>query len=115
MARLWRAGKGPTEKVRARTRLVRRRSQLFAPSRARQHSRIRVNTPLDPGRHCGIGNVGVEGLTPKQLETRLLEEFGIYTVGIDTAGVHGVRVTPHVYTSEAELERLVKALETLAG
>jgi selenocysteine lyase/cysteine desulfurase len=24
-------------------------------------------------------------------------------------------VTPHVYTSEAELERLVKALETLAG
>ena len=54
-------------------------------------------------------------MTPKQLETRLLEEFGIYTVGIDTAGVHGVRVTPHVYTSEAELERLVKALETLAG
>ncbi len=92
-----------------------RHLQQYWTSRVRQHSRIRVNTPLDPGRHCGIGNVGVEGLTPKQLETRLLAEFGIYTVGIDTAGVHGVRVTPHVYTSEAELERLVKALETLAG
>jgi selenocysteine lyase/cysteine desulfurase len=29
--------------------------------------------------------------------------------------VHGVRVTPHVYTSTEELERLVQALEKLAG
>jgi selenocysteine lyase/cysteine desulfurase len=92
-----------------------RHLQQYWTSRVRQHPRIQVNTPMDPGRHCGIGNVAVKGLTPKQLEERLLKEFGIYTVGIDTADVHGVRVTPHVYTSEAELQRLVYALETLAG
>ena len=41
---------------------------------------------------------------------RLLERDKIFTVGYDQAGVHGVRVTPHVFTQPKELDRLVAAI-----
>jgi selenocysteine lyase/cysteine desulfurase len=37
------------------------------------------------------------------------------TVAIDTANVHGVRITPHVYTTTAELDTFVRALKELAA
>ena len=36
-------------------------------------------------------------------------------VAIDGAGVHGVRVTPQVYTSTADLDTFVHALKELAA
>lgn len=77
--------------------------------------RIRINTPSDPARSCGIGNVGIEGLRTAELEKRLFEEHRIFVVGIDTAGVDGVRVTPHLYTTESELDRFVDAMRRLAA
>jgi selenocysteine lyase/cysteine desulfurase len=44
----------------------------------------------------------------------LFDTYGIYTVAIDTAPVKGVRITPHLYTTPAELDALVKALGALA-
>lgn len=92
-----------------------RHLQNFWTSRVRGRPRLRVNTPSDPARSCGIANVGIEGIAPADLARRLLEEHRIYTVAIDVANVHGVRVTPHLYTSEGELEQLVAALLALAS
>jgi selenocysteine lyase/cysteine desulfurase len=39
----------------------------------------------------------------------------VFTVAIDGAGVHGVRVTPQVYTSTVELDSFVRALKELAA
>jgi selenocysteine lyase/cysteine desulfurase len=41
----------------------------------------------------------------------------VWTVAIDraAAGIHGVRVTPHVYTSTAELDTLARAIRELAA
>ena len=39
----------------------------------------------------------------------------MFTVAIDGAGVHGVRVTPQVYTATAELDTFVAALRELAA
>lgn len=74
-----------------------------------------MNTPSDPKRSCGIANVGVQGMLPGVLARRLLEEYKVYTVAIDGAGVHGVRVTPQVYTSTADLDTFVHALKELAA
>jgi len=78
-------------------------------------SRIILNTPTDAQRSCAIGNVGVEGIKPAELSRILLENFKIWTVAIDYANVHGVRITPHLYTTTAELDQLVAALKKLAG
>jgi len=83
--------------------------------RVRGRPRIRLNTPSDLARSCAIANVGIEGLAPSELARRLLDEQRIYTVAIDVANVQGVRITPHLYTSEPELDTLVAALLALSA
>ena len=70
--------------------------------------KIVMNTPSDPARSCAIANVGIEGIAPGDLAKVLLDKYKVCTVAIDGAGVHGVRVTPQVYTSTAELDAFVK-------
>ncbi|MBC2840152.1 aminotransferase class V-fold PLP-dependent enzyme [Robiginitalea sp. SC105] len=76
---------------------------------------VRINTPEEPRRSCAIANVGVDHLTPAGLADVLFDEFGIYTVAIDGAGVRGCRITPNVFNTEAEMEHLVEAITTLAA
>lgn len=88
--------------------------QRYWTQRVRGLPRVSVNTPEQPQRACGIANVGIEGIEPKTLARRLLDEHGIWTVGIDRPGVRGARITPNVYTSTAELDALVGALKALS-
>jgi selenocysteine lyase/cysteine desulfurase len=89
--------------------------QRYWTDQVRGLSRIVLNTPSEPQRSCAIANVGIEGMKPADLARTLLEKYRIWTVAIDTAGVHGVRVTPQVYTSTRELDAFVKALKQLAA
>jgi selenocysteine lyase/cysteine desulfurase len=99
-------GIGPKE---ARLRYL----QNYWTDRVRHLANIVLNTPSDPRRSCAIANVGVSTMTPKDLAQTLLEKDRIWTVAIDTANVHGVRITPHLFTTTAELDALVRALKEL--
>jgi selenocysteine lyase/cysteine desulfurase len=92
-----------------------RHLQRYWTSRVRGRPRLVVNTPAAPERACAIATVGVEGVAPTELARILLERYRIFTVAIDGAGVSGVRVTPQVYTSLAELDALVAALGEIAS
>lgn len=74
-----------------------------------------VNTPADPARHGGIGNVGLEGWDPRELAKTLLDEHRIFTVGIDRPGVRGLRITPNLYTTVEELDTFVAVMKRLAA
>jgi selenocysteine lyase/cysteine desulfurase len=76
-------------------------------------SHIVINTPLEPSRSCGIGNVGIKGMKPDEMGRILFEKYRIYTAPIDFAGVYGCRVTPNIYTTSGELDVLVKALHEI--
>jgi selenocysteine lyase/cysteine desulfurase len=89
--------------------------QRYWTGRVRGLRKIVMNTPTDAKRSCAIANVGVQGMTPGDLARILLEKYKVYTVAIDGAGVHGVRVTPQVYTSTADLDTFVHALKELAA
>ena len=89
--------------------------QRYWTDQVRQHPRIVLNTPTDPARSCAIANVGILSIAPADLAKRLFEHYKIFTVAIDHANVRGVRVTPHLYTTTAELDTFVKALRELAG
>ena len=84
--------------------------QNYWVDKVRHLPHIIMNTPSDPNRSCGIANVGVKDMKPADLADVLFKKYKIYNVSIDSAGVHGVRVTPNVYTSTAELDALVNAL-----
>lgn len=89
--------------------------QQYWTTRVRGVPKIMLNTPSDPGRSCAIANVGIQGMKPGDLAKTLLDKYKVFTVAIDGAGVHGVRVTPQVYTSSAELDSFVAALRELAA
>ena len=87
--------------------------QRYWTDKVRDMDHIKVNTPLDPQRSCGIANVGIKGMKPHDLAETLMEKYKIWTVAIDGAGVHGCRITPNIYTTPKELDVFVKALEDL--
>ncbi len=89
--------------------------QQYWTTKVRGFSKIILNTPTEPARSAGIANVGVRGMTPGDLATTLLTKYKIFTVAIDGALVKGVRVTPQIYTSTAELDTFVAALKELAA
>lgn len=92
-----------------------RHLQNYWVSKVRGMRNIVLNTPADPTRSCAIANVGVAGIAPGDLMKILMEKYRIWTVAIDGAGVRGVRVTPHLFTSTTELDAFVKALGALAS
>jgi len=88
--------------------------QTYWTSQVRNVPGVVVNTPVEPQRACAIANVGVSRLKPGELAKTLLDQYKIWTVGIETANVRGVRITPHLFTTTVELDQLVKALKELA-
>ena len=74
-----------------------------------------VNTPKELQRSCGIGNVGLEKTNPGDMGTILMEKYKIFTAPIDGAGVKGCRISPNVYTSENELDKLVAVIKEMSG
>ncbi len=89
--------------------------QRYWTGQLRGTRRIAINTPEQPERSCAVANVGIEGIAPADLAKTLLDKYRIFTVAIDGAGVHGVRVTPQLFTTLPELDALVKALTELAA
>jgi selenocysteine lyase/cysteine desulfurase len=77
--------------------------------------RIKLWTDPHPDRSCALCVVSVEGKTPAELGEALHNTYKIHTTGIDYHNIHGVRVTPHVYTVKADLDRLITALRAIAN
>jgi selenocysteine lyase/cysteine desulfurase len=91
--------------------------QQYWTTKVRGKPRIHLNTPSDPARSCAIANVGIEGMNPGDLARTLFDRYKVWTVAINNAnaGVRGVRVTPQLYTTTAELDVLAGALLELAA
>jgi selenocysteine lyase/cysteine desulfurase len=59
---------------------------------------------------CAIALLGVKDQEAQKLGSYLFREHKIHTTTITWADVDGVRITPNVYTTTRDLDRLVKAL-----
>src|ERR1700744_2294904 len=84
-------------------------------SRASESKKVKLHTSLDARYSCAICGVSVDGMTPSELENALFNQYKIHTVGIVWENISCVRVTPHVYTSIADLDKLVGAIHTLSA
>ncbi len=88
--------------------------QRYWSDQLRDVQNVVINTPIEEHRSCGIANVGIKQMKPKNLAETLLKEFKIFTVAIDSSNVKGCRITPNVYTTTQELDSFVSAIKTLA-
>jgi selenocysteine lyase/cysteine desulfurase len=76
--------------------------------------RVKLNTSLKPEFSCALANFGIEGMEPGAVESTLFSKYKIHTSPIVWENIKGVRVTPHIYTSLADLDKLVDAVHFLA-
>jgi selenocysteine lyase/cysteine desulfurase len=72
--------------------------------------KVKINTSLHPKWGCAIGNVGIEGKKASELDSFLMDKYKIHVVGIEWENIHGIRVTPNVYTTTKNLDLLVEGI-----
>ena len=77
--------------------------------------KVKLNTSLNPKWGCAIGNIGIEGKKPGELDSFLYDKYKIHVVGIEWENIHGVRITPSVYTTLDNLDLLVEGITKFAG
>jgi len=76
--------------------------------------KVKLHTSFSPKWGCAIGNVSIEGKKPEELDNFLLTNYKVHTVGINWENIHGVRVTPNVYTTTKNLDVLVDGITAFA-
>ena len=73
----------------------------------------RVLTPSDPTLACGIGYVATPKHDCVKVAARLMEKHGISITAVPTWREPGVRISPNVYTSLAEIDQFSEAFDTV--
>jgi selenocysteine lyase/cysteine desulfurase len=76
--------------------------------------KVKINTSLQAKYSCAICGVSIDGVTPAELDNLFFMNYKIHTVGIVWQNVSCVRITPHVYTRLQDLDKLIRAIETIA-
>lgn len=84
-------------------------------SKAAKLPGVKIYTSLQDNYSCAIATLGIDGMKGADVSASLFENYKIHTTGIDHEGVNGVRITPHVYTSLNDLDKLVTALTVIAA
>lgn len=84
-------------------------------SRVEKIPKVKLHTSLKPQYSCAICGVSIDGMTPGDLDAALFNKYKIHTVGINWENISCVRITPHVYTKIADLDKLVKAIDEIAS
>lgn len=66
---------------------------------------------FNPEYSCALANIKIEGKAGSELAEFLWNKYKIHTVSIKYESIDGVRITPNVYTSEEDLDKLVRGIE----
>ncbi len=75
------------------------------------HRGVKIHTSFDPAMSGAIGNVAIEAVDTKKLADHLWERRRIIVVPILHAEFQGLRVTPNVYTTLAEVDTFAEEME----
>ncbi|MES2073926.1 MAG: aminotransferase class V-fold PLP-dependent enzyme [Pseudomonadota bacterium] len=82
-------------------------------SRVRPMPQVQMLVPAAPERSCAIAAFRIAGMPSEQVVEHLLSKHRIFTVVRQIDGLSAVRVTPHLYTTTAQLDLLVAAIAGL--
>jgi isopenicillin-N epimerase len=83
-------------------------------NRLKDVPKVRFNTSFDPQQSCAIANVDIAGVNPSAIGSYLFDKHRIFTTPIIHEEFQGLRITPNVYTTLAELDRFSNVMEAIA-
>jgi selenocysteine lyase/cysteine desulfurase len=78
--------------------------------RARGIPGFRLHTPLDTDTLGAVSLFSIDGLDARAVEQELRDEHQVHVKYREVRHLSGMRVSPHVYMRESELDRFVEAL-----
>lgn len=87
--------------------------KMYWVDQVKHLKKVKFSTSILANKSCAICCFLIEGFTPSELEAKLLDKYKIHTSPIVYENISGVRVTPNVYTSFFDLDRLIKAVHDL--
>ncbi|MGH7577317.1 MAG: aminotransferase class V-fold PLP-dependent enzyme [Longimicrobiales bacterium] len=99
------------DRIEARVREL--RSLLL--ERLRGLPRVRIVSPREDALGAGMVSFTVEGIASLELQRRLAEHGNVRTRVIGEYDYGWMRLSPHIYNSPDEIERVVEMIETLSG
>ena len=82
--------------------------------KVKQIPKVNLHTSMNSKWGCAIGLVSIEGKKPAELDSYLMNNYKVHTVGIEWENIKGVRVTPNVYTTTKNLDVLVEGISNFA-
>jgi len=82
--------------------------------RVKHHPKVHIHTSQDPEFGSAISLFSIQDKTPHEVHVLLHDKPRIHTVAINHTSIHGVRITPNVYTLVKELDKLVKEILKIA-
>lgn len=77
--------------------------------------KFRLYTSMLPQFACTMATFGIEGWKAGDIYSKLFDDYKVLTTPIEFRKVNGVRVSPSVYTSMYELDRLVEGIKKIAA
>ncbi len=80
-----------------------------------KNPRVKIHISLKPEYSCALGTFSIDGLDVGDITSKLMSEHGIHTTSIKWENVNAVRVTPHVYTTTKDLDRLIEAVGKMSS
>jgi len=82
-------------------------------TRLEKHPRVKILSSRQPGQSWGLGNVALEGVDVSKAYDFLWSKYRIITAAIKRQDYQGLRITPNVYTTLAEIDTFSGAVEDL--
>lgn len=82
--------------------------------RVKHHPKVHIHSPQNPEFGGAIALFSIQDKTPHEVHVLLHNKPRIHTVAINHTNIHGVRITPNVYTLIKEMDKLVKEILKIA-
>lgn len=77
--------------------------------------KVKLHTSLKDEYSCAIGSVSIDGIECTDVDSKFFSKYKIHTVGIKLENFNHVRVTPNVYTTIENLDKLISAITDIAA
>jgi isopenicillin-N epimerase len=81
--------------------------------RLRVHKNVRMLTPDDPLQSCGIATFTTVGINVEEVASRLWNEHHILVGPFQFDKLSGIRVSPQIYNTVAEIDSFCEAMESI--
>jgi len=79
--------------------------------RLRENPKCQTLHSEDPAQSCGIGFLAFNGVNAEKMADTLWSKYNIITVRVGHEEYDGLRITPHIYSTVADVDYFAESVE----